>query len=95
MPRPRFTATEIASRARTLYESDIRAKVEPENQGKYLAVDVETGKYEVGDDYAVLVQRLRARHPDPAIHVMRVGYPAAGRIGGRAKAVSLFCTAIG
>jgi hypothetical protein len=83
MGHPRFTAEEIGARARALYEQSIRAKVEAEHRGKYLVIDIETGEYEIGEDYLTLSRELQARHADAALHIIRIGYPTAGRIGGR------------
>lgn len=83
MGHPRFTAEEIGTRARALYDQEIRTKVEADHRGRYLVVDIETGEYEIGDDYLTLSRELQSRHPDAALHVIRIGYPTVGRIGGR------------
>lgn len=78
-----YTAEEIGRIGQQLYDHELREKVEASNRGKYLVLDVATGAYEVGDDYLLLSKALRARVPDAAIYTVRIGYPAAGRIGGR------------
>jgi hypothetical protein len=80
MPHARFSIEEIGRRGQAMYERDLKAKVEANNAGKYLALDIETEDYEVGDDYRVLSQRLHTRHPDTAVYIMRIGSPAAGRL---------------
>ena len=43
-----WTIEEVAAKAKQLYESEIRSTVEtPENIGKMLVVDVETGEYAI------------------------------------------------
>jgi hypothetical protein len=76
------TPEEIVRRAREIYDRDIRVGVEPEHKGKYVAIDVETGNYEIGPDYHELSKGMLARKPDAVLSVLRIGYPAAGRIGG-------------
>jgi hypothetical protein len=83
MPHSQLTSEEVARRAKELYEEEIRAQVEPGNSGKYLVIDINTGEYEMGDDYMILVGRLNARHPDAALFTMRIGCPAAARIGSK------------
>jgi hypothetical protein len=83
MPHPRFTNEEIGQRGEELYQQKIRSQVEPGNKGKYLAIDIETGDYEIGDHYSDIAHRLHAKHPGAAVYVMRIGFPAAARIGGR------------
>jgi hypothetical protein len=55
--------------------------VEPGNEGKIVAVDVETGAYELGEDIVTTSDRLLARCPDAQIWFVRVGHPAVYRIG--------------
>ena len=83
MGHSRLTAEEIGARARALYDQEIRAKVESDHRGKYLVLDVETGDYVIGDDYLALSREMQSRNSDRALHVIRIGYPTAGRIGGR------------
>lgn len=83
--QPRYNATETVQRAEELYQSQIRPQVEAEHRGRYIAIDIESGEYEVGDDYHAAARRILARKPEAAIGVLRIGYAAVGRIGGRAK----------
>jgi hypothetical protein len=83
MTKPRYTAAETVRRGQELYEREIRAKVEPENIGKYILVDIETGEYEIGTDYHSVARRMLDKKPGAALCALRIGYPAAGRIGGR------------
>lgn len=53
----------------------------PEDDGKFVAIDVDTEDYETdGDDYAA-VARLRARKPAADVWLMQAGYPTTYRIG--------------
>ena len=82
MSQTRLTNDEIGRRGEELYDQHIRAQVEPQHTGEYLALDVGSGDYEIGPSYALLTQRLRARHPNAAVYILRIGYPVAARIGG-------------
>ena len=83
MPQPGFSADEAVRRAKELYDKRIRTHVEPKNNGKYLMLDIESGEYEIGDDYSSLSDRMLQRKPEAALVAMRIGYPALGRVGGR------------
>ena len=48
-----------------------------------MALDVESGDYEVADDALGAGAGLRRRRPDASVYLMRVGRPAAFRLGGR------------
>jgi hypothetical protein len=61
---PPYPKEEIVRRGKELYEREIRSKVEAGNYGKVLAIDIETGDYEIDDDLLSAVRRLRARNPD-------------------------------
>ncbi len=83
MEDERETAQKVAGRGRALYERDIRGEVEPEHEGRFLALDVDSGDYEVGDDALPTSARLRGRKPDAVLYLIRIGRPAAFRLGGR------------
>lgn len=83
MPHPRFSSEEITRRGQELYEQRIRAQVEtPENIGKIISIDIETGDYEIGDDLITTGDRLFARHPGAALYGARIGYNAVYALGG-------------
>ncbi len=48
-----------------------------------MAIDIESGNYEVDRDDFAATERLLARCPDAQIWLARVGQPAAYRMGGR------------
>jgi hypothetical protein len=47
--RPRYSKEEFARRGNEIYERQIRPQVEVGNRGKTVAIDIETGAYEMGD----------------------------------------------
>jgi hypothetical protein len=47
--QPRYSKEEFARRGNELYERQIRAQVEAGNHGKIVAIDIETGAYEVAE----------------------------------------------
>lgn len=81
LPSTRITGEEIARRGKAIYDQKIRASVEPEHNGKYLILNVETGEYEMNADYLTASVRARERFPDAPLFTLRVGHPAAYRIG--------------
>jgi hypothetical protein len=79
---------DLARRAKDLYERRIRERVEADadNEGRFVAVDVESGDYEVTDDALMASTGLRNRRPKASVYLMRVGRPTAFRLGGRSLA---------
>ena len=83
MGHPRYTKEEIVSRGKSIYDQQIREKVEPQHNGKFLVLDIETGEFEIDADSVAAVERATAKHPDPALYLLRVGFPTAVKLGGR------------
>ena len=81
--RPSYSKEEFARRGDTLYESDIRSLVEEGNEGKLVAIDIETGAYEVDVDELAASDRLLARVPDAQVWLKRIGSRYVRRFGPR------------
>jgi hypothetical protein len=73
---------EIARRGEAIYDRDIRPKVEPDHVGEFMIVEVLTGEYEVDRDDLTASHRMLARIPNAVMYGIRIGSPAAYRIGG-------------
>jgi hypothetical protein len=68
-----------------MYDRHIAPIVETDdNIGKIIAIDVDTGDYEIDRDGLTASKRLRARHPDAVILGLRIGYDAVEAFGGAA-----------
>ncbi|OGG48150.1 MAG: hypothetical protein A3F84_23000 [Candidatus Handelsmanbacteria bacterium RIFCSPLOWO2_12_FULL_64_10] len=80
--QPRYSKEEFARRGDEIYNRDIRPRVEANNRGKFVAVDIETGAWEMDVDALAACDRLLARLPDSQTWLVRVGYPYVHRIGG-------------
>ncbi len=87
VPHPHYSNAEIAERGQDLYERTIRDQLKPSESGKLLVVDIETGDYEIDADDVAAVKRARAKRPDGAFYILRVGHPTAYRLGRKALAV--------
>jgi hypothetical protein len=81
--QPRYSKEEFAQRGDTLYESQIRSQVEEGNHGKIVAINIETGAFEVADTSMAAVDRLYEREPDAQPWVIRIGHRAVFRFGNR------------
>lgn len=82
MPHPRYTSQDIVQRGQSLYDQQIRSQVETSHKGKFLVLDIETGEYEIDVSEVAALQRAKAKNPDAALYILRVGYPTAYRVGG-------------
>ncbi len=82
--QPRYSKEEFAQRGDALYESQIRSQVDEEgDRGKIVAIDIETGAFEVADDLLTASKHLSSRVPDAQTWFVRIGHLAVDRFGAR------------
>ncbi|MBW4539690.1 MAG: hypothetical protein KME43_11190 [Myxacorys chilensis ATA2-1-KO14] len=81
--QPRYSKEEFARRGDEIYQSQVRSQVEEGNYGRIVAIDIETGAFEVADNTIVAVDRLYERYPDAQPWVIRIGHRAVYRFGSR------------
>ena len=79
----RYSKEELAQRGQELYESQIQQQVEVGNDGKIVAIDIETGAFEVADNVLPATNRLFDRYPDAQPWVIRIGHRAVYHFGAR------------
>ena len=79
---PRYSKDEFARRAQDIYDRVIKHNLTDEDANKYLAIEIESEDYELDAQDIVAINRLIDRHADAQIFLMRVGWPAAYRMGG-------------
>ncbi len=78
-----LSAEETAQRGERLYAAAIRNVVDrPENLGKIVAIDLNTGDYVIHPDLIGAYDRLRDQHADAVIWAERIGYDAVYAVGG-------------
>ncbi len=77
----RYTSEEIASLGDEIYERQIRSRIEAEDQGKVVAIDVLSGSYVIDESALRGCNRLLAERPDAEIWCVRVGHSALYHIG--------------
>ena len=78
---PRYSKTEFERLGQAIYKRDIVSRLSPDDDGKFVAIDVETGTYEIDDDDFAATERLIARRPGAQIWLVRAGRRAAYRLG--------------
>jgi hypothetical protein len=84
----RLTSDEIAERGEAIYAQRICARVEEGHLGKFVVLDIESGDYEIDADDLAATERVLARRPNAVLYGLRVGSPAAYRLGGRFATIS-------
>jgi hypothetical protein len=81
--KARYSPEEFSRRGKEIYDRDIRPVLRPEDEDQFVAIDIESGSYEIDRDDFAATERLLARHSDAQIWLARVGQRAAYRIGAR------------
>ena len=69
-----MSADEIVRVGMQIYEQQLKSLLEPEHHGRFVAVAIEDGDYEVKDTSLAADDALRERHPDAVFYVGRIGY---------------------
>ncbi len=75
--RPR---EEYARLGRTAYSHVVEPQLRPEDDGKFVVLDIDTGDYELDADELAAAARMKARKPDADLWLECVGQPAAYRL---------------
>lgn len=57
-------------KAEAIYEAQIRHLIGPEDEYKYVKIDILSGDYEIHENQATAGRKLRMRRPDGVIHTM-------------------------
>ena len=81
MTTPKYSIDEVCDRGEEIYENQIKPLVEPQETGKFIVIDIETGDYEIDEEMLVASRRLRERQPGSVRFGARVGYDSAYHIG--------------
>ena len=79
--RRRYPKEEFARRGDALYENEVRPQLKPDDEGKFVAIDIEDGTYEIDVDELEACDRLRARVPEAQMWVVRIGSRFVHRFG--------------
>jgi hypothetical protein len=79
--QPRYSREEFARRGQEIYDRVVRPSLRPDDDGKFVAIDIETGNYAIDRDDYTATHQLSSRVPDAQIWLMRVGEPTAYRLG--------------
>ena len=74
------TRAEIARLGRAAVERFVAPGLCLEDKGKFIAVDVDTGDFEIDPDDYTAVMRMRKRRPGGELFLARAGFPTAATI---------------
>ncbi len=78
------TRDAVIARGQIVYEEKLRAALEREHFGRYVALEPESGRYFLGDTSAEASGAAHDALPERRFYLLRVGYETAHSIGGHA-----------
>ena len=79
---PKYSKEEFSRRGQKIFDSEISKKLQGEDPEKIVAIDIDSGDFEVDDDMIPAVERLRQRRPEAQVWMRRVGSRSVMRFGG-------------
>ena len=71
--RPRYTVEDFARLGDILYEQNVLPALRPEDDGKLVLIDIDSGDFEVDRDEIAASDRLLARRPGAQVWMRRAG----------------------
>jgi hypothetical protein len=77
---PRLSREELARRGDETFARQVRPVLRPEDHGQFVALDVESGAFEVDADEHAAVTRLHGRVQGAQVWLVRTGYPTTHRL---------------
>ena len=67
--------------AEKIYKEKFQSFLEPTLKGKYIAIDIASGEYFIGDEILEAYQKANQKYPDRTFVFKRIGYLASRFIG--------------
>ena len=68
--------------AKQFYAKNLKAALEPSHNGKFVAIELESGNYFLGKTLSEAIQAAREAYPSRLAPTLRVGAEPAIHIGG-------------
>jgi hypothetical protein len=78
----RYSKEEFARRGDALVESKVHPNLTADDEDKFIAIDIETGEYELDKNEMKAADRLRRRVPDAQIWLVHATLGYLHRFGG-------------
>lgn len=76
---------ELVLRARKLYDEQLRVLLEPNQRGRYVAIEPNTGGYFLGNTGTAALVEAHTTMPKSIFYLARIGYEAADSLHGHGK----------
>jgi len=67
---------QLAEEGNRIYE-EVKNEYEPQQNGKFLAIETATKNIYLGDTSSEAVEKARGAHPDKVFYVVKIGFSAS------------------
>ena len=81
MATEKYTTDEVCDRGEQIYAERIKRLVEPQENGKFIVIDIESGDYEIDEEHTDASRRMRERRPHSIRYAGKIGEEATYHIG--------------
>jgi hypothetical protein len=85
--QPRYSKEEFARRGEEIFERDVLPHLAADDEGRFVAIDIESGAFEIDADELAASDRLLSLAPRAQIWLRRVGSRHARRFGPRNRSM--------
>lgn len=73
----------VLRKGERLYQTKLKAILEPIYTGKFAVIEPDSGEYFLGDRIGEAVEKAQAKYPDKLVYIVRIGFRAAIKIRNR------------
>lgn len=84
---PTVYPAEIAQKGTQVYQK-ISGQIEKDHLGNFVAIEVESGKYFLGQTQIEALEKAKKSFPTKIFYLMKVGFPAAVTFSGYQRPIS-------
>jgi hypothetical protein len=84
---PRYSMEEHVRKGQELYHQSIEPHLGADLKGQIVALDIDSGAFEVAPTLITATDKLLSHDPDAQIWCERVGFPAVHKFGARMSRV--------
>jgi hypothetical protein len=84
---PTVYPSEIAHKGEEIYQK-IGKHIEKKHSGDFVAIEVESGKYFLGQTQMEAIEKAKKRFPTKVFYLMKIGFPAVVTFSGYQQPLS-------
>lgn len=67
----------LVAKGKQIYESRLKAVLEPEHNGEFVVIEPDSGDYYLGDTWSAASEKALTEHPHSRFFLAKVGHRAA------------------